>query len=171
VAILLIGIVLFGFDWFYEEFLIVKNKIASVWKSILFVAAQFLTLGYLFISGPFADPFLLRALQLAGFLLGLWAVLVMRIGHFNIAPAPLAWSKLADHGPYQFIRHPMYLALLLVTLPLILDSYSLTRGSVWLVLVMTLLFKMEYEEKLLISSLPGYSAYTGRTSKLIPGIF
>lgn len=149
-----------------------KTKIRSVWKSAAFVAAQFASLGYLFLSGPFlADSGVLLALEAAGILLGVWAVLAMRIGHFNIAPDPLAWSQLVDRGPYRFIRHPMYLALLLTTLPLVLVQFSLPRVLVWFGLLVTLLVKLNYEETLLASRLPAYASYTQRTAKLIPGLY
>ncbi len=149
-----------------------NSSISPDWKSILFVSAQFATLGILFLTGPIgSENIILLAIELTGILLGVWAVVVMRIGHFHIAPNPLAGSKLVERGPYQTIRHPMYLALLLVTFPLVLDSFSIFRGLVWLALLLSLLFKIEYEEELLASSLPGYSAYTQRTSKIIPGLY
>lgn len=150
----------------------VNGKNRSIWKSAFFVVAQFACLGYLFLSGPFlADSSLLLGVEAAGILLGAWAVVTMRIGHFNIAPDPLAWSKLVNRGPYSFIRHPMYLALLLMTLPLVLAYFSIPRALVWVGLLLTLLIKLNYEEKLLASSLPAYAGYARRTARLIPGLY
>lgn len=149
-----------------------KTEIRSVWKSFVFVAAQFASLGYLFSSGPFlVESGILLGVETAGILLGVWAVMAMRIGQFHIAPDPLAWSKLVDRGPYRLIRHPMYLALLLTTLPLVLEHFSLPRALVWIGLLLTLLVKLNYEERLLRSSLPSYTNYVRRTSRLIPGLY
>ncbi len=88
------------------------------WLSILFVLIQFLCLAVIGLTGPiFANPFLLLLIELSGLFLGIWAVLIMRIGHFNIAPEPLSWSKMVSRGPYRIIRHPMYLALLINNTP------------------------------------------------------
>ena len=149
-----------------------KNAIRSNWKSAVFVTAQFASLGYLFLSGPLlAKSGLLLGVEAAGILLGVWAVLTMRIGHFHIAPDPLAWSKLVDRGPYRYIRHPMYLALLLTTLPLVLEHFSLPRLMVWIGLLLTLLMKLKYEEGLLASRMASYASYINRTARLIPGLF
>ena len=149
-----------------------KNSIRSNWKSAVFVAAQFASLGYLFVSGPLlARSGLLLGIEAAGILLGIWAVLTMRIGHFHIAPDPLAWSKLVDRGPYRFIRHPMYLALLLTTLPLVLEQFSLPRILVWIGLLLTLLMKLNFEERLLASNMVSYASYIRRTARLIPGLY
>jgi protein-S-isoprenylcysteine O-methyltransferase Ste14 len=85
-------------------------------KSIIFVIIQFLCLGLIAITGPlFPANEALLFIELVGIGLGIWAILSMRIGNFNIAPDPLIRSKLVKSGPYRLIRHPMYLALLLTT--------------------------------------------------------
>ena len=138
----------------------------------VFVLVQFLCLGLIAITGPLiaSNPVLLAA-ELLGILLGLWAVLVMRIGNFNVTPTVLAGAKLVERGPYRFIRHPMYTALLLVTLPLVLDHFSMLRLSIWLVLLADLVLKLRHEEQLLASEVEGYSGYMSGTKKLLPLIF
>ena len=137
-----------------------------------FVLIQFICLGLIAITGPLIanSPVLLGA-ELLGIFLGLWAVLVMRIGNFNVTPTVMAGAKLVEGGPYRFIRHPMYAALLLVTLPLVLDSFSLLRLSIWLVLLVDLVLKLRHEEQLLASEVEGYPGYVSRTKKLLPLIF
>ena len=149
-----------------------ENRIPRGWKSVLFVALQFLSLGYIFLSGPLLaeNPFLL-AVELVGLGVGVWAVLAMGLGNFHIAPVPLTWSKMIRRGPYRLIRHPMYLALLLTTFPLLLADFSLSRLAVWLVLLLTLLFKMRFEEGLLADKFPDYRTYMLSTARLIPGLY
>lgn len=148
------------------------NTSPKSWKSFLLVSLQFLCLGLIFWSGPLlAGSSLLLAFELAGLLVGIWAVLAMGLGNFHIAPDPLAWSRMVQRGPYRAIRHPMYLALLLTTFPLVADSFSLPRALVWLVLLLTLLYKMGYEENLLQARFESYREYLQRTSRLIPGLY
>jgi protein-S-isoprenylcysteine O-methyltransferase Ste14 len=149
-----------------------EKQIPRAWKSTTFVVIQFLSLGYLLASGPLlAERLPWLILELAGLGLGVWAVLSMGLGNFHIAPDPLAWGRMVKRGPYRFIRHPMYLALLATTLPLVLDSFGIGRLLVWLVLLFTLIFKIQYEEGLLADRFEGYRAYVRSTSRLLPGLY
>ena len=142
------------------------------WLSILFVIIQFLCLAVIGLTGPiFANPLLLLLIELSGLFLGIWAVLTMRIGHFNIVPEPLSWSKMVSRGPYRIIRHPMYLALLITTLPLVISDFSSLRLVFWFILLVDLVIKMGYEEGLLQELFPEYVHYQKQTTRLIPGIY
>lgn len=148
------------------------DPVGNPWKSIFLVGLQFISLGLIFLSGPLLpDAVPLLVLELGGLFLGVWAVLSMGAGNLHIAPVPLARSKMVRSGPYRFIRHPMYLALLLVTLPLILEGFTIARSLVWMVLLLTLVAKISYEEKLLEGRYPSYQVYQQTTSRLIPGLY
>ena len=138
----------------------------------VFVLVQFLCLGLIAITGPLiaSNPALFAA-EMLGILLGLWAVWVMRIGNFNVTPTVRTGAKLVEGGPYRYIRHPMYASLLLVTLPLVLDHFSMLRLAIWLVLLVDLVLKLRHEERLLASEVEGYSGYMSRTKKLVPFMF
>jgi protein-S-isoprenylcysteine O-methyltransferase Ste14 len=140
--------------------------------SILFVLIQFLCLAVIGLTGPvLATPLILLLIEVLGLFLGIWAVWSMRVGNFNIAPEPLNWSRMVSRGPYRIIRHPMYLALLLTTLPLVISYFNYLRLAVWIILLVNLLLKMRYEEGILQKYFPGYASYRARTSRLLPGIY
>ena len=144
----------------------------TTWLSVLFVFVQFLCLAVIGLTGAlFASPIVLSLIELFGLFLGIWAVVIMRIGHFNIAPEPFTWSKMVSRGPYQIIRHPMYLALLLTTFPLVISDFSIPRLVIWFILLVNLILKMEYEEGLLQKHFPDYALYRTQTARLIPGIY
>jgi len=53
----------------------------------------------------------------------------------------------------------------------VVDSFSLFRFGVWLILLGTLIYKMGYEESMLLAKFPLYGEYRQRTSRLIPGLY
>jgi len=133
------------------------------------VSIQFICIGLILVSGgPFARSLPLLIMEIAGILLGLWAIIVMGWRNVNVSPLVKRDARLVTKGPYASIRHPMYSAVLLALWPLIIDRYSLFRLSVGLILVVDLLLKIRYEEGLLKKRFPEYEAYTKVTKRLIP---
>jgi len=65
----------------------------------------------------------------------------------------------------------MYSALLLVTLALVLDTFTWLRLIFWLVLLVDLLIKLHYEERLLIACYPGYTTYQQQAKRLLPLLY
>ena len=141
-------------------------------RSFILVTIQFLCLGILLFTGPpvaHHKGFLI--IELFSVLLALWAILVMRAGKLNVFPELRTGARLITRGPYHLIRHPMYLAVILFGLSLVLNFFTWLRLGVWIVLCIDLLLKIRYEEKLLVSGIPGYEAYMQTTKKLLPFIF
>jgi protein-S-isoprenylcysteine O-methyltransferase Ste14 len=114
---------------------------------------------------------LLLLLQIAGMAIGIWALTVMGIGNMNISPLVKEGAVLVTRGPYRVIRHPMYLAVLLVIWPLIIDDFSVTRITAGFVLTLDLIIKILFEENLLKKQFAEYEAYMKTTKRLIPVIF
>ncbi len=141
-------------------------------KSWLLVLIQFAAIALILLTGPlFAPSPLLLAAELAGLALGGWAVLAQGLSNFGITPDPVAGAKLITRGPYKFIRHPMYVALLLTTLPLVISDFSFLRLVFWLVLLVDLVVKLNYEEGLLVKQFASYGEYKKCTYRLIHFIY
>ena len=138
----------------------------------LFVFFQFASLFIIMFSGPItAHNDLLISLQVAAVLLGIWAVVIMRIGNFNIVPIPVKNGVLITSGPYKMIRHPMYTSLLLFVIPELISDFSYLRLWSFSVLLITLLLKLTYEENLLIEKFDGYTIYIHKTKRIIPFVY
>jgi protein-S-isoprenylcysteine O-methyltransferase Ste14 len=65
----------------------------------------------------------------------------------------------------------MYASILLGALALVLDTPTPARWMIYLVLTVNLLFKLNYEEQLLLAAFPLYAAYQERSKRLIPLIY
>lgn len=148
-----------------------KHKTDRV-PSYVLVGVQFACMGAILVSGPwFARNEWFFTLELSGGLLGLWAILSMKLQNMNVFPEVRAGSRLVTNGPYQWIRHPMYTALLMIMLALVCESFSYWRGFWWLLLTADLVVKLSYEERLLGEAFDDYEAYRLRTWRLVPWIF
>ena len=107
----------------------------------------------------------------AGVLLGLWAVFCNRPGNFNIHPAPREGGQLVQHGPYRWIRHPMYTAVIACG---VAGAWAGASPWGWLgaaALVAVLTIKATLEERWLLAAHPAYAAYRARTRRFLPGVF
>lgn len=134
------------------------------------VAIQFACLGYLAFTGPIIVSAGWLVLEVAGIALGVWAVLTMRL-RVNITPSVRRGSSMLEAGPYAWIRHPMYAALIVTGLALVLNFPSASRWVAWGLLTVNLVVKLLYEERLLVAAFPHYAAYQRRTHRLIPWVF
>jgi protein-S-isoprenylcysteine O-methyltransferase Ste14 len=65
----------------------------------------------------------------------------------------------------------MYLAVLLVSVALVGDAFTIARGVVWLGLLLTIILKILYEEQLLAARFDAYSQYRQRTKRLVPYLY
>ncbi len=141
-------------------------------KSYTLVTIQFLCLIAIALTGPIlARNPLFLAMEVAAVLLGVWALLAVRLSNVNVTPDPRPDAQLVRSGPYRWIRHPMYAALLLGTLALVLETATSLRWGLWLALLADLLVKVRYEEHLLMAYFADYRSYMAGSKRLIPLIY
>lgn len=114
------------------------------------VVAQFGAMLYLAFTGPaFGEGWASRCLIVLGGVLGVWAVLTMGIGRFNVTPELRPDARLVTSGPYRFLRHPMYVAVVLVGMGWLLARPVWSRVLAFVVLAVVVLVKARIEERLL----------------------
>lgn len=111
------------------------------------------------------------ALLVAGVGLAVWTISYNRPGNFGVHPEVRSGTQLVTTGPYRWIRHPMYLTLLLSMAGVALLNPH-TPG-LWAlgILGLVLLAKIRIEERFLVARFPEYAAYASRTKRLIPFLF
>lgn len=141
-------------------------------ESKILVFLQFSCLAYLIFFTKFISHGYLLIFQIFGFLLSFWAVLVMKIGKFNIQPELKENSRLVSNGPYRLIRNPMYTGLILFFGPVAFYRVNILNISVFLLLIVILLLKIRLEERILENHFGEvYLDYKQKTKRLVPYIF
>jgi protein-S-isoprenylcysteine O-methyltransferase Ste14 len=139
---------------------------------------------WLLVIGQFSAIFLLvRRAEIGNFswlgygllcsslLLGIWSVGIFKIRQLTVFPEPKTQFNLVESGPYRYMRHPMYTAVLMAALGLAIESHHWLNWLIFSLLVCILLLKISHEEKLLMAAFPAYKNYCQRTKKLIPGVY
>ena len=142
----------------------------------LLVGLQFALLAWLAVKvamgfDPGRVPIDAAVAAAAAVALGSWALSANRPGNFNIRPLPREGGQLVQHGPYRWIRHPMYSALLLGGVAAARLSGD---GSTWLVLAalaVVLRIKSAVEERGMVARYPAYQDYQRRTRRFVPGLY
>jgi len=91
----------------------------------------------------------------------------------NISPfvEPKKQGRMIVAGPYRWIRHPMYTAVLLFTLACLLVWFTPAKLIAYTVLILVLWKKMNIEESLLAKRWPEYAEYMQRSRRLIPFLY
>lgn len=137
--------------------------------SRLLVLAQVLLAGWLLWPGPlFARSSAGLGVAAMGGLLGLWSMTANRPGNFRVMPEPKPGARLIRSGPYRWVRHPMYTAVLLLTLGSALCQFTVMQLLLWLGLVAVLYAKASLEEQFLRLIYPEYADYCAHTGRFLP---
>ena len=136
---------------------------------MIYVVIQFSCIIYLILNTQYEHfDFVTLSLILVALLIGLTAVINMKISNLNIMPTLKKSHQLRTNGIYQFIRHPMYTSVLLLCLALMLSNIHYISQVVMLILLIDLILKSSFEEKLLIKRFKHYSEYQQKTGRFIP---
>lgn len=141
------------------------------WVFRLLVFAQVvLIILLLFASQPTNHQWYIWLVKMIGVAFGLWAIITMG-RHINISPKLKENAPLRTSGPYRFVRHPMYLALMVFCAAYVLNDFSIHTLSLWFALLLVLGIKVHYEERILKARFPDYQNYAQKTKRIIPFIF
>lgn len=155
-----------------------KDTLYRALSPLLFASQLGLSLACLWTNAPwllqFHDELWLRGIGAGMLACGTWCYRcsLENLGQ-NYSPCYDSHlpRELVTSGPFRRIRHPMFLAKLIVGLGTLLFS-----GTFWFVpgtlyLFFATLRALHREERLLMRELPGYRAYAARTHRLIPYLY
>ncbi|MGH3465577.1 MAG: methyltransferase family protein [Kribbellaceae bacterium] len=99
-----------------------------------------------------------------------WSVWSLRSLGRNLSVIAQA-REVAEHGPYRWVRHPLYTGEILSSLGLAVAAGTIAAAGIWITLVALQVYRARREEQILIGTLPTYVAYRARTAALLPGLF
>jgi protein-S-isoprenylcysteine O-methyltransferase Ste14 len=125
------------------------------------------------------DEAMLGTRQLLGWIIGVAGAVFIgsgigqlrRAGALTAVPRPREDAAFATNGAYRFVRHPIYLGLILGALGLaVITPWPGTFAGVAL-LAVVLDLKRRREERWLLERYPGYAAYRTKTKALIPLVY
>jgi protein-S-isoprenylcysteine O-methyltransferase Ste14 len=148
------------------------------------------SVGFFFLIGvlvAFAlNPAWIRAMDLpipasarwAGFVLGLLGVVIagwaqVTIGRQWSAQLQLTEGhRLVTSGPYAYIRHPIYAALIAISLSFALVTANCLFVGIGLLSIAVSIDRIPREERMVREGVPGYADYTAQVRfRLLPGIW
>jgi len=109
------------------------------------------------------------AVQVLAVLLMVWARLTLKWRSFQPMASPTQ-GELITTGPYRFVRHPIYAAILYFILIGLAFHLVLTNVILAAVALLALAIRIVSEERLLIAQYPEYQVYATRTKRVIPYI-
>jgi protein-S-isoprenylcysteine O-methyltransferase Ste14 len=110
------------------------------------------------------------ALQAIAFALMVWARLTFGRRSFH-ASADATAGGLVTTGPYRYIRHPIYTAVILFGWAAIITHWSSVNAGLGALLILGALIRMVCEERLVKQSYPEYLEYSKATKRMIPYVF
>lgn len=119
---------------------------------------------------PDGDRWMAIALLCAGIVLALWSRASLGRS-FTPFPKPIEGGAHVVSGPYRFVRHPMYFAVLLSLAGWSVLWESFTGALLTVATFVVLDLKAAREERWLEEAYPGYAEYRRRTRKLIPLVY
>ncbi|MEO8407671.1 MAG: isoprenylcysteine carboxylmethyltransferase family protein [Oxalobacteraceae bacterium] len=137
--------------------------------SRLLVFAQLLLI--VLLAWPSHPPAITAAsivLLILGLSAGVAALAVMPARTLSVLPEPRSSGALVTRGIYHYLRHPMYLAVLLCGLAACLAYGSAAKWVLLALLAGVLTLKIRREERLLLARFPAYAAYCQQTKAIIP---
>ena len=105
---------------------------------------------------------------LLGLALLLWARVALG-GNWSAAVVIKENHEIIERGPYAFVRHPIYVGVMLMILGIVINDGRLAWLLFFLVCLVGLSIKARREEQLLTSHFPAaYRAYRSRVKAVIP---
>jgi protein-S-isoprenylcysteine O-methyltransferase Ste14 len=108
-------------------------------------------------------------LQVAACLLMIWARLTFGRRSFHASADPTE-GGLVTAGPYKYVRHPIYAAVLLFGLAAVATHLTAINVALGIAMLTGVGLRVAAEERLVLERYPEYAEYAARTKRFVPGV-
>lgn len=126
--------------------------------------------GLFYLKALFAQHPLVMVLQAAAVVLMIAARITFGRRSFHASADPTA-GGLVTNGPYAYVRHPIYAAVIYFTWAGALDHFSWRALACAELITAGAFMRMHLEEYLLVRAYPEYGAYKARVRKIVPYVY
>ena len=109
----------------------------------------------------------LMAVQVLALILVIWARITFGMRSLHYAANPTD-GGLVTSGPYRFVRHPIYAAILFFVWAGVASQTTLLGVGLGILVSAATVVRIVAEERLVTARYPGYVAYAARTKRVIP---
>ena len=109
-------------------------------------------------------------IQILSIMLMIWARITFGFKSFH-APANAYKEKLVTNGPYKWLRHPIYAAVIYFSLGSIIAYPNIKTIIAVVIIIASTIVRMLLEEKSLFENFKDYDAYSKRTKRFIPFVY
>jgi protein-S-isoprenylcysteine O-methyltransferase Ste14 len=142
----------------------------SILSMLAFALMVFGIIGFYYTNSLFTASPVVIALQLLSVALMIWARRTFGTRSFHAEATPTE-GGLVTSGPYRYLRHPIYTAVLFFVWP-----PAIARGAAAPIVFAALIsigaiIRMLCEEYLLARQYPAYDEYAKSTKRIIPYLF
>lgn len=136
---------------------------------MFYVIAQFICIIFIIFSTNFWQLSHLSALLLLmSAIVGGTALANMGLDNLNVKPTLKDNHQLRTKGIYRYIAHPMYSAVLLLCLALVLSNITIINLTVYILLLVVLVLKSKKEEEYLLERFRAYKTYRNTVGQFLP---
>jgi protein-S-isoprenylcysteine O-methyltransferase Ste14 len=142
-------------------------KLFSVVGYVLMILAL---VPMVYVHALFSSSAVVITVQILAALLMVWARVTFGSRSFHYAANPTV-GGLVTSGPYKYIRHPIYAAVIFFALAGIAANWTLINSVLFLVICVGAGLRIFCEERLIVLEYPEYTEYAKRTKRVVPFLF
>ena len=138
-------------------------------KAKFFMTVTIVATIFILISGPLlAHTVIYILVQVFSLLLIIWALITRQVSKDHKKHDLPGGYFFITEGPYEIVRHPIYVGYLLIMISLVEMEFTFLRIIALLLILGMIVLKIIREEHTLVEEVKEYHDYKAKTKALIP---
>jgi len=129
-------------------------------------------MGYIVFTGPIVTSnIVILSFEVFALFLIAWTLWTIKFDKFSLLKQSTKKSRLVPKGPFVYIRHPIYTALIILSTSWVYSRLDIPRVLVWCILMVTVVLTIIYYENILSIKVSDFGLYKQRTYRILPFIY